>query len=161
MTLVLTLRKRGVFTTVDLTKTYPRSVHEKLHGIVQLPRTLDKGRAKAHGDIGEYHYNCGMDQAVFSFLGIDHEELLEVIKNAKSDAEVEAYVKQFIDKKSPAEIERWNQEWVTHKPEGESLNYFLQLRGQIAPDRTDVTSWADLLDLDERRHVPKRETAAA
>ena len=146
---------------MDLTKTYPRSVHEKLHGVVQLPRTLDKGKAAAHGNIGEYHYNCSMDQAVFAFLGIDHEELLNVIKNAKTDAEVEGYAKQFIERKSPAEIERWNTEWVTHKPEGESLNYFLQLREQVAPDRTDVTSWPDLLDLDEKRSVPKRETVNA
>jgi hypothetical protein len=98
-----------------------------------------------------------MDQAVFAFLGIDHEELLSVIKNAKSDAEIEAYVKPFIDKKTPAEVERWNREWVTRKPEGESLEYFLNLREQIAPDRTDVTNWPDLLDLDEKRTVPKRE----
>jgi hypothetical protein len=142
---------------VDLTKTYPRSVHEKLFGIVQLQRTIDKGKALALGNVGEYHYNCSMDQAVFAFLGIDHEELLSVIKNAKSDAEIEAYVKPFIDKKTPAEVERWNREWVTRKPEGESLEYFLNLREQIAPDRTDVTNWPDLLDLDEKRTVPKRE----
>jgi hypothetical protein len=146
---------------MDLTKDYPRSVHAKLHGVVQLPRTIDKGRAKAHGNIGEYHYNCPMDQAVFSFLGIDHEELLRVIKNANSDAEIEAYVKPFVDKKSPAEIERWNREWVAREPEGESRRYFLELRNAIAPDRTDVTSWADLLDLDEKRPVPKRERSAA
>jgi Domain of unknown function (DUF5069) len=145
---------------VDLTKNYPRSVHEKTHGVVQLGRTLDKGKALAHGNIGEYHYNCGMDQALFAFLGIDHEALLDVIKNAKSDAEIEAYVKPFLAKKSPAEIERWNQEWVTRKPEGKSLEYFLELRNELAPDRTDVTSWPDLLDLDEKRTVPKRATAS-
>jgi hypothetical protein len=37
--------------------------------------------------------------------------------------------------------------------------YFLELRGQIAPDRTDVTAWADLLDLDEKRNVPQRVAA--
>src|SRR5579862_601770 len=110
---------------MDLTKTYPRSVHEKLHGVVQLPRTIDKGKALAHGNIGEYHYNCPMDQAVFGFLGIDHEELLNVIKNAESDADIEAYVKQFVDRKSPDEIERWNAEWVTRRPEGDSLKFFL------------------------------------
>jgi hypothetical protein len=144
---------------VDLTKSYPRSVKEKMFGVVQLPRAVDKGKALAHGNVGEYHYNCGMDQAVFGFLGIDHEALLDVIKNAKSDAEIEAYLKPFVDKKSPEQIEQWNREWLTHKPEGESLQYFTQLRNQIAPDRTDVTSWPDLLDLDEKRTVPKRETA--
>ena len=57
---------------MDLTKSYPRSVHAKWQGVVQLGRTIDKGRAAASGNLGEYHYNCSMDQAVFAFLGIDH-----------------------------------------------------------------------------------------
>ena len=146
---------------MDLTKEYPRSVHAQTDGVVQLARTIDKGKALAHGNIGEYHYNCPMDQAVFSFLGIDHEALLDVIKNAKNDSEIDAYVKPIIAKKSSEEISRWNQEWVTHKPEGDSLKYFLELRNQVAPDRTDVTTWADLLDLDEKRPVPQRQTVNA
>ncbi len=146
---------------MDLTTSYPRSVHDKLFGLVQINRTIDKGKAAAHGNLGEYHYNCPMDQAVFGFLGIDHEALLGVIKNAKSDSEIESYVKTFVDKKSPQEIEAWNHEYVNRKPQGESLEYFLNLRKAVAPDRTDVTSWPDLLDLDEKRAVPKRETANA
>lgn len=33
---------------------------------------------------------------------------------------------------------------------------FLELRHEVAPDRDDVTAWADLLSLDEKRQVPKR-----
>lgn len=146
---------------MDLTTGYPRSVHDKLFSLVQIGRTIDKGKAEAEGTIGDYHYNCSMDQAVFGFLGIDHEKLLDVIKNAKSDADIESYVKGFIDKKSPQEIEAWDKEWVTQRPTGDSLNYFLELRNQLAPDRTDVVSWPDLLDLDEKRTVPKRETVNA
>jgi hypothetical protein len=131
-------------------------VHEKYLGIVQLGRALDKGKATAHGNVGEYHFACPMDSAVFEFLGIDGKEFLGVIKNAKSDAEIDAYAKQFVDKKTPAQIEQWNREWVSHEPEGESKTYFLNLRSQVAPDRTDVTTWADLLDLDEKRQVPRR-----
>jgi hypothetical protein len=141
---------------MDLTKEYPRSVREKWQGVVQLGRTIDKGRAEAHGNIGEYHYNCPMDQAVFGFLDIDHERLLDVIRNAKSDAEIEAFTRPFVDAKSREEIERWNREWLAHEPEGESRAALLNLRGQIAPDRTDVTTWPDLLDLDEKRAVPSR-----
>ncbi len=146
---------------MDLTKEYPRSVHQKVGGLVQIGRTIDKAKATAHGNVGEYHYNCGMDQAAFGFVGIDHEALLDKVKNAKNDAEIEAYVKTFIDKKSPEEIERWNREYVSRKPEGESLEYFLNLRKTVAPDRTDVMNWPDLLDLDEKRTVPKRETVSA
>ena len=145
---------------MDLTKEYPRSVHEKMLGIVQLARTTDKAKALNNGTIGEYHYNCPMDKAVFEFLGIDHEEYLHAVKNAKSDADIDAYAKQFIDKKTPAEIEQWNQQWLNHAPEGESLQYFTQLRDSLDPSRTDITTWADLLDLDEKRTVPKRRKAA-
>jgi Domain of unknown function (DUF5069) len=138
---------------MDLTKEYPRSVHEEWQGVVQLGRTIDKGRALAHGNIGEYHYNCPMDQAVLSFLGINHERLLEAIGNAKRDVEIEAFTRPFIEGKSRDELERWNREWLSHEPEGESRNAFLNLRAQIAPDRTDVTTWPDLLDLDEKREV--------
>jgi hypothetical protein len=146
---------------MDLTQTYPRSVHEKVLGLVQVARTIDKGKAAAHGTLGEYAYDCPMDKALFEFLGMNGDELLQVIKNANSDAEIEAYFKQFIDRKSPGEIERWNFEWVNRKAEGESLEYFLKLRNEVAPDRTDVTSWADLLDLDEKRPVPRRDTVSA
>jgi hypothetical protein len=146
---------------MDLTTSYPRSVRDKLFGLVQIGRAIDKGKATAEGKQGEYNFSCPMNSGVFAFLGIDGDKLLEVIKNAKSDADIESYVKGFIDKKSPQEIEAFNKEWLTHKPEGESLEYFLQLRSQIAPDRTDVTTWPDLLDLDEKRTVPKRETVSA
>ncbi len=88
---------------MDLTQTYPRSVREKWLGIVQLGRALDKGKAKAHGNLGEYNYDCPMDQAVFDFLGMNGEEFLTVIKNAKSDAEIEAYARPFVEKKSAQE----------------------------------------------------------
>lgn len=146
---------------MDLTKTYPRSVHAKWQGVVQLGRTIDKGKAEAAGTIGEYHYNCPMDQAVFAFLGIDHAKFLDVLKSAKSDADIEAYTRPFVATKSAEEITRWNREWVTHEPTGDSRTFFLQLRDQIAPDRTDVTTWADLLDLDEKREVPHRTKTPA
>ena len=141
---------------MDLTKEYPRSVRDKWQGVVQLGRTIDKGKAEAHGNVGEYHYNCPMDQAVFGFLGIDHERLLDSIRNAKSEAEIEAFTRPFVDAKSHEEIELWNREWLSQEPEGESAKAFHGLRAQIAPDRTDVTTWPDLLDIDEKRHVPHR-----
>ena len=145
---------------MDLTKEFPRSVHSKWQGVVQLGRTVDKGKAVAHGNVGEYHYNCPMDQAVFSFLGIDHEQMLDAIKRAKSDADIEVYTKPFVEKKSSAEIEKWNNEYLAHQPEGESLEHFKKMRDGIAPDRTDVMTWADLLDLDEKRNVPRRTPVA-
>jgi hypothetical protein len=144
---------------MDLTKEYPRSVHDKVLGVVQLARTIDKGKAAAYGNIGEYNYDCPMDKALFEFLELDGGQLLEAIKNAKSDADIEAYLKPFVAKKSSAEIETWNHEWLNRKPTGEGLEYFTNLRNQVAPERADVNTWADLLDLDEKRPVPQRVAA--
>lgn len=146
---------------MDLTKEYPRSVRDKWQGVVQLGRTIDKGKAEAQGTVGDYHYNCPMDQAVFGFLGMDHERVLEAIRNAKTDAEIEEYTRPFVDAKSSDEIERWNHEWLSHEPEGPSREAFMNLRAEIAPDRTDVTTWPDLLDIDEKRNVPRRTASVS
>lgn len=146
---------------MDLTTSYPTSVKTKMHGLVQIARTIDKGKAKAHGHLGEYHYNCPMDVAVFTFLGIDHEALLEAIKNAKSDQEIANYVAPFIHKKTESEIEAWNAAWLKSGPApgSDSEKYFLELRESLDPSRTDITAWPDLLDLDEKRLVPKTVVA--
>ncbi|HXP92558.1 MAG TPA: DUF5069 domain-containing protein [Candidatus Binatia bacterium] len=146
---------------MDLTKSYPRSVREKMLGIVQLARTIDKGKAVVDGNVGEYNYDCPMDKHLFEYLGLDGEKLLAAIKNAKNDAEIEAYVKPFVAKKSAAELERWNEEWLRHAPDAgtPAHDYFVKLRNEVAPDRTDVTAWTDLLDLDEKRSVPHRAVA--
>jgi hypothetical protein len=146
---------------MDLTKTYPASVREELHGIVQLKRTIDKGKAQAAGTIGEYDYNCPMDKHLFAFLGLDGDTLLGAIKNARNDEEISAFVAPYVHAKDDAEIEAFNRDWLKHGPEKgtPAEGYFLKMRNELAPDRTDVTTWADLLDLDEKRPVPHRVAA--
>jgi Domain of unknown function (DUF5069) len=146
---------------MDLTKTTPRSVNEVMLGIVQLARTTDKAKALAHGRLGEYKYDCPMDQGLFDYLEMDPKAFLNVVKEAKNDSEIEAYAKTFVAKKDPRNIEAFNKKWLAAVPTGESLRHFEELRSKIAPSRTDVVSWPDLLDLDEGRQVPHRKTAYA
>jgi Domain of unknown function (DUF5069) len=142
---------------LDLTQTVPRSVAEKMLGIVQLARATDKAKAVAHGRVGEYHYDCPMDQGLFDFLGMDSKAFFNIVKDAKDDAEIQAYANVYVAKKDATSIEAFNKKWLSTVPTGESLTHFNELRAKIAPDRTDVRSWPDLLDLDEGRSVPKRE----
>lgn len=146
---------------MDLTKTTPRSVSSMMLGIVQLARTTDKAKALAHGSLGDYKYDCPMDQGLFEYLGIDPKAFLNVVKEAKNDSEIEAYAKTFVAKKDPRNIEAFNKKWLSAAPTGESLKHFEELRTKIAPSRTDVVSWSDLLDLEEARSVPHRETVHA
>jgi len=146
---------------MDLTKTYPASVRETMLGIVQLKRTIDKGKALAAGTIGEYNYDCPMDKHLFAFLDLDGDTLLDVIKSASNDGEISEFVAPYVHAKEDSEIEAFNSEWLKHAPEPgtPAEGYFLKMRSEVAPDRTDVTVWADLLDLDEKRAVPHRVAA--
>ena len=145
----------------DLTKTTPRSSSEMMLGVVQLARAIDKAKALTHGTLGEYKYDCPMDHTLFEYLDMDSKAFLELVNNAKSDYEIEAYAKRFVARKDPRNIEAFNKKFLSAVPTGESLTHFEELRSKIAPSRTDVVSWSDLLDLEEGRTVPQRELARA
>lgn len=145
----------------DLTKTTPRSCSDLMLGVVQLARAIDKAKALTHGTIGEYKYDCPMDRTLFDYLDMNSKAFLELVNNAKSDQEIEAYAKRFVERKDPRNIEAFNKKFLSAVPTGESLTHFEELRSKIAPSRTDVVSWSDLLDLEEGRTVPHRELAHA
>ena len=146
---------------MDLTQSYPRSVRDTSLGVVMLARTADKAKAFANGNVGEYHYNCPMDQAVFKFLDIDHEAFLAKAKIAQSDSDIEDFVKLHTALKRPDEIAAFDADFLAMKPApgSDGATYFEALRSSVAPDRTDVITWADLLDLDEGREVARRPVA--
>jgi hypothetical protein len=146
---------------MDLTKYPPRSVRATMLGIVQLARTTDKAQATANGHAGEYQYGCPMDQGLFEYLGIDASEFFSVVKGAKADSVIEAYANTFVARKDRQSLENFNKRWVSSTPTGESLKQFHELRMLVAPNRTDVTSWSDLLDIEEGRTVPPRESVRA
>lgn len=145
---------------MDLTKTYPRSPREKLAGYVHLPRMIDKCRATLAGTEGDYIYPCPMDQRLLDFAGITAKQFSKAVSE-KDDAAVAEWFKKTAKHHSPAEIEQWNEKFLTREPDtDEKKAYFKQQLDTIDPTRTDITSWADLLDLDEKRSVPKRTTSA-
>ncbi len=141
---------------MDLRTSYPRSVKEKLAGYVHLGRMIDKCRATLAGTLGEYIYPCSMDMRLLDFACITPEQFTEAVRG-KTDEAIADWFHKTAKPHSPAEIEQWNQKMLTHGPDTEEKwDYFRQLRDAADPTRTDITSWADLLDLDEKRPVPKR-----
>ena len=141
---------------LDLTKQFPRSPKEAFGGFVHLGRMMDKARAKAAGTQGEYIYPCPLDNLLLDFLKIKAEDFYHVARDRK-DQKILEWIRKNAKLKSPEEIEEWNRTFLNRKPDNpESMNRFLKIRNQIAPDRTDIQFWTDLLDLDEDRSVPRR-----
>jgi hypothetical protein len=133
----------------DLRKHPPRSPRVQLGGFVHLPRLLDKARAKAAGKVGEYHYNCPLDQHFFRFTGIGQRAFLAEVKKGRTDTQMLAWVRAHT-KRLPSEIAAWSTWLRTHAPGGINGHaWFGEVISKAAKNRDDVFGFFDLLDLDD------------
>ena len=135
---------------IDLTQRPPRSTRTRLGGYVLLPRMLDKGRAELAGKGGDYHYNCPLDQRILDFLGIEAAALQAQFAAGQGDGEILAWIKAHqTNKHTDAEIEAWSDAQEKREPDAGSREFFNELLQAAGPNRTDIKTWADLLDLDD------------
>ena len=129
----------------------------KLKGYVHLARMINKCRAVLAGTEGEYIYPCPMDERLMGFAGITADQFTASVKANQSDEAVATWFTQIGKSHPPAELEAWNRMMLTRGPSTpEKQDYFNKLRDAVDPARTDLTSWADLQDLEEGRTVPIR-----
>ena len=135
----------------DLTKRAPRSPRVRLGGYAILPRTLDKGRADIIGKIGEFRFNCPLDQRFLTFAGIDADPLKEQLAQDKSDGEILDWIQANAkNKHTDSEIAAWSASQDHRVPtDVESRKFFNEYHEKLAPHRTDVATWFDILDIDD------------
>jgi hypothetical protein len=135
----------------NLAKHPPRSPRTRLGGFAHFPRLIDKARAVAAGTQADFHYNCPIDQHFFAFTGINPEAFMEEVKAGKADGELLAYAMTHLDpSRSASEIagwSRWLEELAPTNPD--SRGFFNDVHRKNAPDRHDIASWFDWLELDD------------
>ncbi len=112
---------------------------------------LDKGRALIAGKIGEYKFDCPMDAHFLNFVGIKGADIKTLLEQGKGDGEVLDWINSNSPyKRRPEEIAAWSH---YHNERGESdaetRDYFNGIHKQYGPQREDISSWFDLLDLDD------------
>ncbi len=135
----------------DLTQRPPRSPRVRLGGYVILPRMLDKGRATLAKKNGEYIFACPLDQRFFEFTGLDPAALKRQLAAGKGDGEILAWIQKNTKwKRTPSEIAAWSALQQERAPgDVESRDFFQKTHQKIAAHREDVSTWFDLLDLDD------------
>jgi hypothetical protein len=141
---------------MNLTVEKPRSAKDKLAGLVSLKRVIDKAKAYNAGTLGEYDFDCPHDKPLFEFLGITGDEFARKVKELGNDDAIAAWVKNdLLAGKSERDIEAFNDNRMHWHPDpgSHSDHYFKDLRSKIAPDRPEIVTWFDLLDIDEGRPV--------
>lgn len=139
------------FSTPDLTLHPPRSPRVRLGGFVILPRVIDKCRAVIAGTNGDYGYACNLDLHFFNFTKIDPESLKAEIAKGIGDGDILKWVVENLGRELQLpDILVWS-DYHTHRtPDNVAYRAkFNRMHEELAPDRTDIITSFDMLDLDD------------
>jgi hypothetical protein len=143
----------------EMTK-YPRSPKALLGGIAHLGRFIDKIRLRNAGQIQDYNYiTVGFDKYLVDFLQIDPKAFEQLVLAGGTDEELLAWVKTNSRKPSDQEIAQWSQGLLSSGPKDDAARQRFQGRlDEIAKKRAvliaslpSVSTWADVIELDEGR----------
>jgi Domain of unknown function (DUF5069) len=138
-------------TTKDLTKEAPRGPREKVGQYILLGRAIDKGRAALAGKVGEYHFDCPLDNMLFGFKEVKGEEVKKLLASGASDQEVASWIDSHGAKKTSAEIKTWADEVAGYKPyeNPEKKDWFVGECSKLGIDPAKSTLF-DMLEADDR-----------
>lgn len=139
---------------------YPRSPKALVGGIAHLGRFIDKIRLRHAGKIQDYNYiTVGFDKHLVEFLQIDPKAFEQRVLAGGSDAELLSWVCAHGRALIEQEIAQWSQNLLSSGPKDEAARQRFQGRLQdIAAKRgvpvsslPPVSTWADVIELDEGR----------
>ena len=135
----------------NLTLQAPHSPRARVAGFAIADRTTDKCRASIAGTLGEYHYDCPLDNLLFSFKGITDEQFKAAVKAAKNYEDVGAWLLANGTQKTPAEIKAWSDgvEASSMMNNPEKRAYFTEECKKLGLD-PETSSTFDWLEADDR-----------
>jgi hypothetical protein len=140
----------------DLTREAPRSPRQKLGHYVIMARMIDKGRAKINGTNGEYHFDCPLDNMLFSFKGVKGEDVRQVLASGASDDEIVAWFNQHGTPKTEAEIKAWSAGTEASRPydQPDKREWFTGECKKVGIDPVRSTLF-DYLETDDKKSFGK------
>ncbi len=103
-------------TAKDLTKEAPSSPRQRVGGYVIISRMTDKGRALLNGTLGEFHYDCPLDNLLFGFKGVKGDDVKAQLAAGASDEEIATWLDANGTPKTPAEVAAWSDGSEGFKP---------------------------------------------
>src|SRR5215210_2400998 len=83
----------------DLTVEAPRSPRTRIGGYAILGRTYDKCCALLAGNIGEYHFDCPLDNMLFGFKGVKGDDFKAEVEKGATDEQMATWLDSHGDKK--------------------------------------------------------------
>lgn len=136
----------------DLTKVAPRSAYERIGGFAIIARTIDKCRASLEGKNGEYHFDCPLDNVLFTFKGIKGDVFKAYVAEGHSDEEIASWLKTVGTPKTDAEIKAWSDAFKTdfsYSTDPNKKDWFIGECKRLGLDPMKTTLF-DYLDVDDK-----------
>ena len=134
----------------DLTKQAPHSPRPRIGGYVILGRTIDKCRALLWSNIGDYHYDCPLDNILFGFKGVTGDDFKKEVERGASDEELAHWLDTHGTTKSAEEIKAWGDqvEQYSMSNDPEKREYFAEECKKLGldPEKTSVFTWLEADD---------------
>ena len=141
----------------DLSKVAPHSPRERIAGFAIASRTVDKCRASLAGTLGEFHYDCPLDNMLFSFKGINGEQFKTAVQAAKNYEDIGTWLQANGTPKTPVEIKAWSDEMEAGSPlkNPEKRAYFVESCAKLGinPQTNTTFDWLEADDRETFRRV--------
>jgi hypothetical protein len=142
-------------TPLDLRTAPPRSVRATILGFYFLPRTIDKLRAELPGgNLGSFmNHDIGFSAYVVRRLGLDMDELRDVVAQAPEEDAVIAWLAARID---PAAAPALNAKLETFIVErmSEEDQVLMRERHPVMAIRPELAAILDILEADDKHTFP-------
>lgn len=100
----------------DLSKEAPTSPRVRTGGYAILARMADKGRADIAGTIGEFHFDCPLDNMLFDFKGVKGADVRKQLESGATNEEIAAWMDKNGTPKTDGEKKAWGDETEAYSP---------------------------------------------
>ena len=122
----------------------------RIGGYAILARTYDKCRALLGGNIGEYHFDCPLDNMLFGFKGVKGDDFKAEVEKGASVEEMARWLDSHGDKKTPEEVKAWSDEVEASNPyeNPEKRDWFVEQVKvyNLDPAKTTLFDWLEVDD---------------
>lgn len=122
-------------------------------GLLHLPRFIAKAKRHVKDELGKSYqrnYKKGFDRFICLHLGIDPETVEEIVRESSSDEEIDKRLAEIFP--SDLRVEKWNRELVQKGMSEMGREALSSAKRKMGiEDRTDLISFADMIEFDEER----------
>lgn len=122
-------------------------------GLLHLPRFIAKAKRHVKDELCKSYqrnYKKGFDRFICLHLGIDPDTVEEIVRESSSDEEIDNRLAGIFP--SDLRVEKWNRELVQKGMSEMGREALASAKRKMGiEDRTDLISFADMIEFDEER----------